>query len=78
MYKHYPNYDQNDIDNWVNKFCGTVHTFQGKKANEVVILHIKLCVEVLFDSSPYCRGAIYPILPCNLLLSSFFMRGKLF
>ncbi|MCC9295969.1 AAA domain-containing protein [Clostridium sp. WLY-B-L2] len=36
--KHYPNYDQNDIGDWVDKSCGTVHTFQGKEANEVIII----------------------------------------
>ncbi|UZW13044.1 AAA domain-containing protein [Clostridium pasteurianum] len=38
LHKHYPNYDQDDIDDWVDKFCGTVHTFQGKEANEVIII----------------------------------------
>lgn len=38
LHKHYPNYAQDDIDDWVDKFCGTVHTFQGKEANEVIII----------------------------------------
>ncbi|MBU5439813.1 hypothetical protein KQI42_17490 [Tissierella sp. MSJ-40] len=38
LHKHYPNYDRNDIDEWVDKSCGTVHTFQGKEANEVIII----------------------------------------
>lgn len=38
LHKHYPNYAQNDIDEWVDKSCGTVHTFQGKEANEVIII----------------------------------------
>jgi hypothetical protein len=38
LYKHYPDYNQDDIDDWVDKSCGTVHTFQGKEANEVIII----------------------------------------
>lgn len=38
LHKHYPNYGPNDIDEWVDKSCGTVHTFQGKEANEVIII----------------------------------------
>lgn len=38
LHKHCPNYDQDDIDDWVDKSCGTVHTFQGKEANEVIII----------------------------------------
>lgn len=36
--KHYSGYDQDDIDNWIDNSCGTVHTFQGKEANEVIII----------------------------------------
>ncbi len=36
--KHYPDYNRNDIDEWVDKSCGTIHTFQGKEANEVIIV----------------------------------------
>lgn len=38
LHKYYPNYNQNDIDEWIGKSCGTVHTFQGKEANEVIII----------------------------------------
>ncbi|MEA5009772.1 DEAD/DEAH box helicase [Clostridium tyrobutyricum] len=38
LYRNYPEYDRNDIDNWIDKSCGTVHTFQGKEANEVILI----------------------------------------
>lgn len=38
LHRHYPDYDQDDIDDWVDESCGTVHTFQGKEANEVIII----------------------------------------
>lgn len=27
-----------DIDDWINRSCGTVHTFQGKESNEVILI----------------------------------------
>jgi len=38
LYENYPNYYREDIDNWIEKSCGTVHTFQGKEANEVIFV----------------------------------------
>jgi actin-related protein len=38
LYDHCREYDKKDIDNWVDKSCGTVHTFQGKEANEVILI----------------------------------------
>lgn len=38
LYKYYPEFNQDDIDNWIDNSCGTVHTFQGKEANEVIII----------------------------------------
>jgi hypothetical protein len=38
LYKKFPEYDQIDINNWIDKSCGTIHTFQGKEANEVIII----------------------------------------
>lgn len=32
------NYTLKEIDNWLTKSCGTIHTFQGKEANEVIII----------------------------------------
>lgn len=29
---------KDDTEKWVNQHCGTIHTFQGKEANEVIIL----------------------------------------
>ena len=31
-------YNKDDINNWLNKSCGTIHTFQGKEANEVILI----------------------------------------
>ncbi|MCL2102110.1 MAG: AAA domain-containing protein, partial [Fibromonadales bacterium] len=30
--------DANDIDDWLKNNCGTIHTFQGKEANEVLLV----------------------------------------
>ena len=30
--------DVKDIDGWLNENCGTIHTFQGKEANEVLLV----------------------------------------
>ncbi|WP_047151332.1 DEAD/DEAH box helicase [Aneurinibacillus tyrosinisolvens] len=38
LYKHCRDYNKDDIDKWVDKSCGTVHTFQGKEANEVILM----------------------------------------
>jgi hypothetical protein len=39
LYKHYQEYNKDDgIDKWIEKSCGTVHTFQGKEANEVIFV----------------------------------------
>ncbi|MCI1958130.1 MAG: AAA domain-containing protein [Clostridia bacterium] len=38
LYENYPNYNHKDIDDWIGKSCGTIHTFQGKEANEVIII----------------------------------------
>ena len=38
LYNHCQEYDKEDIDNWIEKSCGTVHTFQGKEANEVILI----------------------------------------
>jgi hypothetical protein len=35
---NFKEYDKDDIDNWLEKSCGTVHTFQGKEANEVILI----------------------------------------
>lgn len=34
----YKEYNKHDVDNWLEKSCGTVHTFQGKEANEVILI----------------------------------------
>lgn len=31
-------FQDKDINNWINKSCGTIHTFQGKEANEVILV----------------------------------------
>lgn len=38
LYKHCPDRVGTDINSWVDKVCGTVHTFQGKEANEVILV----------------------------------------
>ncbi|WP_081411082.1 DEAD/DEAH box helicase [Desulfotruncus alcoholivorax] len=38
IHNNYKEYDKDDIDNWIEKSCGTVHTFQGKEANEVILI----------------------------------------
>ncbi|UFJ41080.1 AAA domain-containing protein [Brevibacillus humidisoli] len=38
LYKHCAAIAKNEIDDWVEKSCGTVHTFQGKEANEVIFV----------------------------------------
>ncbi|MFU0826967.1 MAG: DNA helicase [Lachnoclostridium sp.] len=38
IYNKYKNLKKDDIDNWINKSCGTIHTFQGKEANEVILI----------------------------------------
>lgn len=30
--------EKKDINNWVKESCGTIHTFQGKEANEVILI----------------------------------------
>lgn len=34
----YPKFSPQDINEWLKKSCGTVHTFQGKEANEVILI----------------------------------------
>lgn len=36
--RKYPSLENAEIDKWVDKHCGTVHTFQGKEANEVIFV----------------------------------------
>ena len=36
--KTMPNYDDAQIHMWLKEHCGTVHTFQGKEANEVILV----------------------------------------
>lgn len=38
LYINCKEYDKDDIDIWIDKSCGTVHTFQGKEANEVILI----------------------------------------
>lgn len=38
LYKHYPEYTKEDIHDWIERCCGTVHTFQGKQENEVIFI----------------------------------------
>ncbi|MGX8851483.1 AAA domain-containing protein [Amedibacillus sp. YH-ame10] len=38
FYKHAHKQMRKNIDEWMKKYCGTVHTFQGKEADEVVFL----------------------------------------
>ncbi|MCL2253894.1 MAG: AAA domain-containing protein [Lachnospiraceae bacterium] len=33
-----PEMDEGEIDNWLKSNCGTIHTFQGKEANEVLLV----------------------------------------
>ncbi|WP_018213720.1 DEAD/DEAH box helicase [Desulfitobacterium hafniense] len=33
-----PQTDAEDITDWISKHCGTIHTFQGKEANEVLLV----------------------------------------
>jgi len=35
---NYPDLNEEDINNWIDKSCGTIHTFQGKEANEVILI----------------------------------------
>ena len=39
------------IDEWLENHIGTIHTFQGKEANEVILL-------LGCDNSPSARGAV--------------------
>lgn len=32
------NYSSKEIEDWLEKNCGTIHTFQGKEANEVIVV----------------------------------------
>jgi hypothetical protein len=34
-----PQIDSQDIMDWLKENCGTIHTFQGKEANEVLLGH---------------------------------------
>lgn len=36
--KHYKQYNDNDINEWLKRSCGTIHTFQGKEENEAIII----------------------------------------
>lgn len=38
LYDYLQIFNKKDIDNWIEKSCGTIHTFQGKQANEVILL----------------------------------------
>lgn len=38
LYDHCREYESDNIDNWIDKSCGTVHTFQGREANEVILI----------------------------------------
>jgi superfamily I DNA and/or RNA helicase len=38
LYKHYPEYTKEDINDWIERCCGTVHTFQGKQEDEVIFI----------------------------------------
>ncbi|NMA68107.1 MAG: hypothetical protein GX958_01630, partial [Desulfitobacterium sp.] len=38
IYSNYKTFNRDDIDNWINTSCGTIHTFQGKEANEVILI----------------------------------------
>lgn len=29
---------KDDVETWIDNYCGTVHMFQGKEANEVIFL----------------------------------------
>ena len=33
-----PNFETNNIEEWIDTHCGTIHTFQGKEANEVILV----------------------------------------
>ena len=33
-----PHMERAEIDEWIDKHCGTVHTFQGKEAAEVILI----------------------------------------
>ena len=33
-----PNFEVSYIKNWLDKHCGTIHTFQGKESNEVILV----------------------------------------
>ena len=33
-----PEMDMHIIHNWIDESCGTIHTFQGKEANEVLLV----------------------------------------
>jgi hypothetical protein len=33
-----PGTDAGAVDNWIDEHCGTIHTFQGKEANEVLLV----------------------------------------
>jgi len=33
-----PQLDENEINDWLKENCGTIHTFQGKEANEVLLV----------------------------------------
>ena len=36
--KRFPNMEKSEIYDWIEKHCGTVHTFQGKEASEVLFI----------------------------------------
>ena len=38
LYNYCQGYDKDNVDNWIEKSCGTVHTFQGREANEVILI----------------------------------------
>ncbi|SHJ34528.1 DEAD/DEAH box helicase [Lutispora thermophila] len=35
---NFKDFNEDDINDWVDKSCGTIHTFQGKEANEVILI----------------------------------------
>lgn len=38
IYNQFQQYNQEQVDSWLAKSCGTVHTFQGKEAKEVLLI----------------------------------------
>jgi len=38
LQNYFPSMDNDGINRWISENCGTIHTFQGKEANEVLLV----------------------------------------